>query len=65
MSSLVESLKRLYPDKISLEKLEQMNTNGKLTDEEFTYITTDQHSELDDYKTYYETTQSILPKDVV
>lgn len=43
MRTLVESLKRLYntdPKKVTLEKLELMLTEEKITQEEFDYITT-------------------------
>lgn len=40
MRTLVESLKRLYKtDKVTTEKLEQMKSDNKITQEEFTYIT--------------------------
>ena len=39
MSTLVESLKRLYANgNVTDEKLAQMVADGKLTDEELTYI---------------------------
>ena len=40
MSTLVESLKRLYrKGKVTNEKLDAMQTEGKITVEELTYIT--------------------------
>lgn len=42
MSTLVESLKRLYNfGKIKVEYLQTMVQNGKITQEEFEYITVD------------------------
>jgi len=39
MSTLIESLKRLYiAERITLVKLESMQLNGKITQEEFDYI---------------------------
>lgn len=38
MSSLVESLKRLYPDKVSEEKLKSMLESNKITEEEYNTI---------------------------
>jgi len=41
MSTLVESLKRLYSqNKVTLAKLDTMLSEGKITLEEYTYITT-------------------------
>jgi len=42
MRTLVESLKRLYtsdPQKVTIEKLDQMLLDGKITQEEYNYIT--------------------------
>lgn len=40
MSQFVESLKRLYVrDKISIEKLEKLKVENKITEKEFEYIT--------------------------
>ena len=42
MRTLVESLKRLYntdPKKVTLEKLDSMLLEGKITQEEYDYIT--------------------------
>lgn len=61
MSTLVESLKRLYEKgKVTDEKLELMRTEGKITDEEKQYITSGGSAESD-LQTYYEKTQAILP----
>ena len=39
MSTLVESLRRLFLyGKVTMEKLEQMQRDGKITAEEFSYI---------------------------
>ena len=39
MSTLVESLKRLYGEgKVSVDKLDSMLTSGKITQEEYNYI---------------------------
>lgn len=41
MSTLVESLKRLYnaePKKVTIEKLSEMVTDKKITQEEYEYI---------------------------
>lgn len=41
MSTLIESLKRLYhaePPKVTLTKLDTMLTEGKITQEEYDYI---------------------------
>lgn len=41
MSMFVESLKRLYKsEKVTLVKLDQLKTNGKVTEEEYKYIIT-------------------------
>lgn len=48
MSTLVESLKRLYEKgKVTDEKLELMRTEGKITDEEKQYITSGGSAESD------------------
>lgn len=61
MSTLVESLKRLYEKgKVTDEKLELMRTERKITDEEKQYITSGGSAESD-LQTYYEKTQAILP----
>ena len=40
MSTLVESLKRLYSEnKVNIEKLNKMLADGKITQEEYSYIT--------------------------
>ena len=40
MSTLVKSLRRLFLNgKVTMEKLEQMQKDGKITAEEFSYIT--------------------------
>lgn len=42
MSMLVESLRRLYhhnPPRVTLEKLQQMLENGKISQAEYDYIT--------------------------
>lgn len=40
MSTLTESLRRLFLNgKVTMEKLEQMQRDGKITTEEFSYIT--------------------------
>ena len=60
MSTLVESLKRLYQKgKITDEKLNSMQTEGKITAEEQQYIKSG--SAESDLQTYYNKTQSILP----
>ena len=60
MSTLVESLKRLYQrGKITDEKLNSMQTEGKITAEEQQYIKSG--STESDLQTYYNKTQSILP----
>lgn len=42
MSSLVESLKRLYPtSQMVKDKVEVLLTDGKLTQEEYDYIVTE------------------------
>lgn len=62
MSTLVESLKRLYSKGlVSDEKLTQMVTEKKITAEEKQYITSG-GSPTNDLQTYYEKTQAILPK---
>lgn len=63
MRTLAESLKRLYEaGKVTDEKLSQMVTDGKITDEEYQYIIADIPTPgTDDYKTYYDMTQAILP----
>jgi hypothetical protein len=41
MSTLAESLKRLYSQgKITIEKLDTMKADGNVTQEEYDYITT-------------------------
>lgn len=61
MSTLVESLKRLYQKgKITDEKLNSMQTEGKITADEQQYIISGGSSESD-LQTYYNKTQSILP----
>ena len=61
MSTLVESLKRLYENgKVTNEKLAAMQTEGKITAEEHQYIISGGSSESD-LQTYYNKTQSILP----
>lgn len=61
MSTLVESLKRLYEKgKVTIEKLAAMQTEGKITAEEHQYIISGGSSESD-LQTYYNMTQSILP----
>lgn len=60
MSTLVESLKRLYQrGKVTDEKLTSMQTEGKITAEEHQYIKSG--STESDLQTYYNKTQSILP----
>ena len=60
MSTLVESLKRLYQKgKVTNEKLNSMQTEGKITAEERQYIKSG--SAESDLQTYYNKTQSILP----
>lgn len=62
MSTLVESLKRLYSKGlVSDEKLTQMVTEKKITAEEKQYITSG-GSPTNDLQTYYEKTQAILPE---
>jgi len=40
MSTLTESLRRLFLNgKVTMEKLEQMQADGKISAEEFSYIT--------------------------
>ena len=61
MSTLVESLKRLYQKgKITDEKLNSMQAEGKITADEQQYIISGGSSESD-LQTYYNKTQSILP----
>lgn len=61
MSTLVESLKRLYEKgKVTDEKLAAMQTEGKITADEQQYIISGGGSESD-LQTYYNKTQSILP----
>lgn len=60
MSTLVESLKRLYEKgKVTNEKLDAMQAEGKITADEQQYIKSG--STESDLQTYYNKTQSILP----
>ena len=63
MRAHIEPFKRLYQaGKLTDEQLQQRLTDGKITDEEYQYIIADTPTlRTDDYKTYYEMTQAILP----
>ena len=63
MRAHIEPFKRLYQaGKLTDEQLQQRLTGGKITDEEYQYIIEGSTPEpSDDYKTYYEMTQAILP----
>ena len=61
MRAHIEPFKRLYQaGKLTGEQLQQRLTDGKITDEEYQYIIAVEPSG-DDYKTYYDMTQAILP----
>lgn len=64
MSTLIESLRRLFLlGKITADKLQQMQEDGKITADELTYITAAEPSgELAELQQYYKTTQAILPE---
>ena len=64
MRAHIEPFKRLYQaGKLTDEQLHQRLTDGKITDEEYQYIIegSTPSPRTDDYKTYYEMTQAILP----
>ena len=63
MRAHIEPFKRLYQaGKLINEQLQQRLTGGKITDEEYQYIIADTPAPgTDDYKTYYDMTQAILP----
>ncbi len=66
MSTLIESLKRLFLNgKVTLKKLQQMQDEGKITEDELVYITANKPSgDLEELQQYHEDTQAILPKGV-
>lgn len=62
MSNFVESLKRLYiAGSITDDKLIELKTNGKLTEDEYAYIIAEQPS-TNELEEYYTMTQAILPQ---
>ena len=67
MSTLIESLRRLFLlCKITADKLQQMQADGKITADELSYITAAEQpepsGELAELQQYYKTTQAILPE---
>ena len=45
MRILVESLKRLYPKRLSIEQIKERVEKGIITEEEFKYITGEDYTE--------------------
>ena len=63
MRAHIEPFKRLnQAGKLTDEQLQQILTAGKITDAEYRYIIAETPTpRTDDYKTYYDMTQAILP----
>lgn len=57
MNTFVDSLKRLYEqNKITTDKLSELQTSGKISEEQYAYITTPaiQPSDDSDLQTFYD-----------